>query len=206
MPPLYKLSRLFNRMNIYKATRVFALALIIIGLFGLIPLGYFWTANKVAAAQPVKPIQHVVLQPSAHLVTGQPTSITISSLNLTLPITPGVYDTKTKAWTLSLDKAHFATPSVTPNNEAGNTLIYGHYRPEVFAYLHNIIPGATAVVTTDTGYRFNYTFERTEAVDPVDTSIFSYRGTPRLTVQTCSGSFMQNRQLYYFHYDGYQKI
>jgi len=27
-----------------------------------------------------------------------------------------------------------------------------------------------------------------------------------LTIQTCSGEFMQNRQMYYFSYDGYQKV
>jgi LPXTG-site transpeptidase (sortase) family protein len=193
-------------MNFNKAIRIFGVSLIILSLFALVPIGYFWVTGKIAAAQPAKPIQHMVLKPSVDLITGTPTHLTIPSLNIDLVVEPGEYNTQTKQWTLSLDKAHFATPSVAPNNLAGNTLIYGHYRPEVFAYLHNITPGSTATVTTDNGYEFSYTFERTEALDPADTSIFMYQGKPRLTIQTCSGAFMQNRQMYYFHYDGYKKI
>jgi sortase (surface protein transpeptidase) len=95
---------------------------------------------------------------------------------------------------------------VQPNNETGNTLIYGHYRPEVFAYLHLIKPGIQAIITTDNGYTFTYSFENSEALDPTNTSVFVYRGAPRLTIQTCSGSFMQHRQMYYFHYDGFTKV
>jgi len=125
---------------------------------------------------------------------------------MNLQVIPGVYNPKTGAWTLTLDKAQFALPSVQPNNESGNTLIYGHYRPEVFAYLHLIKPGAQATITTSNGYSFTYTYMNSQAFNPTDTSIFTYQGSPRLTIQTCSGAFMQNRQMYYFQYDGYAKV
>jgi len=190
-----------------RIVRILAILLVTAGLVGIIPLGYFSLHNKLAVAEqngtvPVHPLQ---LQPSPTLVTGQPTAISIPSLSMNLQVIPGIYNPKTGQWTLTLDKAQFAEPSVQPNNQAGNTLIYGHYRPEVFAYLHLIQPGAQAIVTTSNGYTFTYTYQNSEPLDPTDTSIFTYSGVPRLTIQTCSGSFMQHRQMYYFRYDGYTK-
>jgi LPXTG-site transpeptidase (sortase) family protein len=194
-------------MSFTKIFRILATVLIIAGLAGLVPLGYFWLTNKMAFAnhQPTQ-VRTVQLTPSPTLVTGRPQEITIPSLKIDLSVIDGNYNSKTGEWTLTLDKAQYATPSVQPNNQTGNTLIYGHYRPEVFAYLHLIKPGAQAFITTDNGYTFSYTYQNTEAFNPADTSIFTYHGAPRLTIQTCSGSFMQNRQMYYFSYDGYSKI
>ena len=192
-------------MITHRKLRILALLLITSGLLGLIPLNYYALKNKIALAHG-STIETVKLQPSSHLVSGRPSTLSIPSLNMNLQVTDGIYNPKNGQWTLSLDKAHFAAPSVVPNNETGNTLIYGHYRPEVFAYLHLIKPGAQAIINTDNGYQFSYTFESTEAMDPADTTIFSYHGKPRLTLQTCSGTFMQHRQMYYFHYDGFKKI
>ena len=191
----------------HKLLRIIAILLIVAGLAGIVPLGYYALRSKVALAQdtPTIPAQPIQLKPSVTLVTGQPVEIAIPSLHMDLSVIPGVYNPKSGQWTLTDNKAQFAEPSVQPNNELGNTLIYGHYRPEVFAYLHHIQPGAQAIVTTDNGYKFTYTFQNTTAYNPADTSIFTYQGPPQLTVQTCSGAFMQNRQMYYFSYDGYSK-
>jgi LPXTG-site transpeptidase (sortase) family protein len=190
-------------MYMHQRLKLLAVTLILAGLTGLVPINYYYLRNKAIAQHSSVPVRHIKLKPSA--ITGQPANLSVPSLGINLPVIKGLYDPASGQWTLSLDKAQFATPSTPPNNEAGNTLIYGHYRPEVFAYLHLITPGAHAVITTDNGYKFTYTFENTEAVEPTDTSIFSYKGKPRLTIQTCSGSFMQNRQMYYFRYDSYTK-
>lgn len=196
-------------MKLHRQLRFLALALILAGLIGIVPLGYFNWRNKVAVAQgtatiatqsPVKP------NPSVNLVTGKPVSIAIPSLQMNLQIIDGVYKQSTGQWTLTLDKAQFALPSAQPNNQSGNTLIYGHYRKAVFAYLHLIQPGAQATLTTANGYQFTYTYQSSQAFDPTDTSIFAYDGPPRLTIQTCSGTFFQHRQMYYFQYDGYAKV
>ncbi len=187
--------------------QVISLTLIIIGVVGLVPFVALWsqhqTALKQAAAAPAIP--SVAPPPKPQAITGKPVRITISSPHIDLPVVDGVYDAKTGEWTLSLNKAHYALPSTQPNDQSGNTLIYGHYRPEVFAYLHLIKPGATATLTTDNGYTFNYTFMSSEPLDPTDTSIFTYQGPPRLTIQTCSGSYMQHRQMYYFRFDSVTK-
>jgi sortase (surface protein transpeptidase) len=191
----------------HKQLRVIAILLIVAGLAGIVPLNYYALRSRITLAQntPTIPVQPIQLKPSATLVTGEPVEIAIPSLHMDLQVIPGVYNAKSGQWTLTLDKAQFAAPSVQPNNETGNTFIYGHYRPEVFAYLHHIKPGAEAIVTTDNGYVFTYSFQNSLAYDPGDTSIFTYRGAPRLTIQTCSGTFLQNRQMYYFQYDGYVK-
>jgi sortase (surface protein transpeptidase) len=191
-----------------KYLRIFALILIFAGLCGIIPLNYYNLRAKIAVAEAQgisKPLPQPQLPASAALVTGQPVEIDIPSLKIDLAVVPGIYNAKTGQWNLSLTQAQFAEPSVQPNNEIGNTLIYGHYRPEVFAYLHLIKPGAQAIIKTSNGYSFTYTYEGSIAYQPTDTSIFSNEGLPRLTIQTCSGEFMQNRQMYAFSYDGYAK-
>lgn len=190
-------------MYLHRKLRLLAAPLIIAGLLGIVPLGYFSLKNKVLAQNPT-PVVHPVLRPDA--ITGHPSQLAIPSLKINLAVINGYYERSSGVWTLTLNKAQYATVTVPPNNEAGNTLIYGHYRPEVFAYLHLIQPGSKAIVTTDNGYQFTYTFQRSEAFDPTDTSIFAYKGAPRLTLQTCSGSFFQHRQMYFFKLDGYKKV
>ena len=133
------------------------------------------------------------------VISGEPASISIPSLGVNLSIAPGVYDAKTGAWTLSNDKAQYAVMTPQPNNQSGNTFIYGHYRKGVFATLHDIRPGAKAVVTTADGKAFTYVYRSERTVAPQDSQgIFDYEGAPILTVQTCSGVFFQNRQLFTF--------
>lgn len=193
-------------MNILKTTRLFAATLVVAGAALIAPLAYFTLrTNQAVAANKPTVVQQVLPPQKPTLITGTPVKLSIPSLKMDLQVIPGLYNKQTHDWTLTLDKAQFATISTPPNNETGNTLIYGHYRPEVFAYLHLIKSGAKAYVTTDNGYKFTYTYKNSEALDPADTSIFLYKGVPRLTIQTCSGSFFQHRQMYYFHYDGVKK-
>ncbi len=190
--------------TLHNLSRVLAIGLIAAGIAVMAPFGYYWFQNHQVAAQTQPIIIHkVALKPSA--ITGRPVEINIASMNIDLKVIDGTYNKESGAWTLTLDKAQYATPSVQPNDQEGNTLIYGHYRPEVFAYLHHIVPGAKAVISTDNGYAFTYTYQTTQTMDPTDTSIFSYQGRPRLTLQTCSGAYMQNRQMYYFSFDGVTK-
>lgn len=185
---------------------ILGVLLSVIGVAGMAPTLYYWTKNHVAAntTQVIIPAPQPI--PTPTLVTDKPAELVIDSLKLKLLVADGVYNPNNGQWTLSKDKAHFALLSTQPNNEEGNTLIYGHYRPEVFAKLRKITGGAEAAVTTDNGYRFVYTYRSTQTVDPVDTSIFAYRGAPMLTLQTCSGAWMQNRQLYSFDFVRYEKI
>lgn len=186
------------------ATTAVCGALIIIVVGFLIAFGFklFPSLKASTAGLPAntKPLN------VTHIVKGHPVSLAIPSLNMNLTVIDGYYNQSTNSWTLTLDKAQFATTTSLPNNHEGDTFIYGHYRPEVFARLHLVQPGATATITTNNYYKFNYVFTNTYAVKPSDSSIFSYHGAPMLTIQTCSGSFFQNRQMYQFKFRDYQKI
>lgn len=194
-------------MNVQRLIQYTAATIAVAGMLLLAPFGYFWLKQKqtLASATPVT-IPAVAPKPTKpDVITGKPVHLAIDSVSIAVPVVDGSYHERTKSWDLSLDKAHYALPTVQPNNEAGNTFIYGHYRPEVFAYLHNIKAGATLSVDTDNGYRFTYTFRASETVNPADTSIFAYEGKPRLTIQTCTGKYMENRQLYYFDFTSVEK-
>lgn len=198
-------------MKLHHSLRILSILFIALGVLGLAPLSYLWLKSKVAVASTAGTPTQTVVQPapSPTVITGQPETLDIPSLRMHLQIIDGVYNTKTGQWTLTLDKVQFAAAySVQPNNVAGDTFLYGHYRPEVFAYLHLIKPGAQAIIITDNGYQFTYTYQSSQPFDPTDTSALADQATgqPRLTIQTCSGSFMQHRQMYYFSYDGYQKV
>jgi LPXTG-site transpeptidase (sortase) family protein len=179
--------------------------LVLLGVAGSLPTIYFHFMSHgsvEAHGLPVsKPANNAPVK-----VSGHPKQISIPSLNIKLPVIDGTYNTSSRQWTLTLDKAQFATVSPKPNNISGSTFIYGHYRREVFASLHNIKPGSKAVITTDNGYKFIYKFEQTYATSPDDMSVFDYEGAPILTVQTCSGTWFQNRQMYLFEFVKYEKI
>ncbi len=185
---------------------IFGTLLIALGIIGSAPTIYYHLTNSGSVAAHGLPHSVAVKpNPKTTLIKGHPTAISIPSLNINLQIIDGFYNSGSGAWTLTLDKAQFATVTSEPNNVSGNTFIYGHYRPEVFAYLHLIKPGSQAIVTTDNGYKFYYKFTQTYATSPQDGSVFTYEGTPMLTVQTCSGAWFQNRQMFLFDYVSYKK-
>jgi LPXTG-site transpeptidase (sortase) family protein len=196
-------------MKLHRKLIIAGLASIGLGIAGLAPIAYYGGKTRQALAQPPTvsiPAVALAPAPTPSLISGRPVRLIIPSLNIDLKVADGAYNAKTGAWTLSKDKAHYALPTQLANNESGNTLLYGHYRPEVFARLHKIAAAAEITVETDNGYRFTYRFERHETVAPNDTSIFTYKGAPQLTIQTCTGAFMQNRQLFYFSFVDVIKI
>lgn len=137
---------------------------------------------------------------SAPTISGQPTSVSIPSLAINLPIIPGYYNAKTQTWTLTDNSVQYATITPPPNNTGGNTFLYGHYRKSVFASLHNIQAGAQAIITTANGHSFYYQLASISVVNPDDSAgVFDYQGKPILTIQTCTGLFFQNRQLFTFN-------
>lgn len=189
-----------------KAINLVALVLVTAGLFGTLPGLYYGASSHGSVPIRELPSASAVSKPKIPLVTGQPIAIDIPSVRINIPVINGYYSPHTKGWTLSLDKAQFATPTVWPNNISGNTFIYGHYRVGVFYNLPKIQPGAEAFITTANGYKFKYKFYSTYATQPTDASVLHYQGSPMLTLQTCSGAWYQNRQMYLFHYEGYDKL
>lgn len=131
-------------------------------------------------------------------VTGFPIHITIPNVAIDIDVAPGIYDAKKRIWTISGDKAYFATVTSQPNTISGSTYIYGHNRSSVFHNLISMPAGTSATVTTDNGHAFTYAFVSERSTSPDDVSVLEYGGAPVLTLQTCTGLLDQNRSLYTF--------
>lgn len=127
-----------------------------------------------------------------------PVAINIPDASINIPVEPGYYNMQTKKWTLGPNSAYFAMMSVKPNPQAGNTYIYGHYRASVFARLSRVHTGSLVTLTTENGKTYTYRYSHRITADPNDSTVLSFSGAPRLTLQTCSGAFFQNRSLYVF--------
>jgi sortase (surface protein transpeptidase) len=152
-------------MKLYKKLQITSFVVVAAGMLLLAPLSYLWLHEKIALATPPTvyvPAKAPLPADQPGMVSGTPDEIKILSLHMDLPVINGYYNAQNGQWTLTLNKAQYATPSVPPNNESGNTLIYGHYRTEVFAYLHLIKPGAEADVITNNGLTFKYTFQSSQ--------------------------------------------
>ncbi len=179
---------------------ILGIALLLGGAFLLIQI--IRTQQVSIQSAPVAPPKVAAVSttpPASNYISGNPIALNIPSLNIDLSIIPGYYNAKTGVWTLSLDKAQYATVTPEPNNQSGATFIYGHYRKAVFASLHNIQPSALAIVTTDNGHAFYYQLASVQVVSPTDSAaVFAPSSQPKLILQTCTGLFYQNRQLFDF--------
>jgi len=197
-----------KKLPVKKIGLIFSLTLILSGSVVVLPAVYFDYSHKgTASGSSLVDASTKSMKPESNtlLVTGHPSNISIPSVSISLPVVDGYYDSKSSNWTLTDDKAQYATPTVEPNNISGNTFIYGHALTVVFGRLTLIKPGAEVFIRTDNNYTFKYKFVETYATQPADTSVLSYQGPPILTLQTCSGSFWQNRQMYVFSFEGYDK-
>lgn len=127
-----------------------------------------------------------------------PTRITITSLDIDIPVTTGTFDPESHQWTLDESGAFWAEYSEAPNDTKGTTFIYAHARWGLFGALPDITSGAEALIFTQSGQVYRYHFESANTVEPEDTTVFARSGKPKLVLQTCSGTFSQNRTLYSF--------
>ncbi len=175
---------------------------LLIGGLGAVILGVSAMAPTVYYDRPEQPVQNITpaksITVAPETIVGKPVRVQVPSLGINLDVATGSYDRKSQTWTLSKSKAYYADLSVPVNTAQGNTLVYGHAIPTIFGLLKGLKAQDKAVITTDNGYIFTYKFSSTHAVTPTNTDVFTGEGAPRLTLQTCSGSWSQNRQMYSF--------
>jgi hypothetical protein len=138
-----------------------------------------------------------------NVIAGRPVRLVIPASAIDVPLDEGYYDTSTGTWTLSGYYAEFAMVSALANNVGGETFIYGHNNDFVFGSLrHNTPPiGAEALLYTDNGHIFAYSFESVTSLSPNDTSVLEYSGPPILLIQTCTGSLNEWRTEYTFQFN-----
>lgn len=180
--------------------RVVSLHIVVIGSW--LAIGAFTptTPSILPAAVHATPVPAV--QPIAEsIISGQPGSLTLPRIGLTRDIIAGEYDYNAKQWTLTNDKAQYATMTPTPNSETGQTLIYGHNTIAVFEPLKDVQVGDELRITTTSGHTLVYTFTHDRTVEPSDVSVLTETSKePRVVLMTCEGWLSQTRRLLYFNY------
>ncbi|MBC7746659.1 sortase [Pedobacter sp.] len=180
-------------------------SLILIGFSILLVAYYVRTTNAAIQTQPivneiVNNQPQIIETPTA--IQGKPIELSITDLDIKNEVIDGVFSKQTGQWTLTRDKVQYATMTYQPNNLHGVTFMYGHNRKEVFSRLPRIQIGSIAVVKTDSSHTFYYRFVSSKVTKPEDISIFEYNGPPILVLQTCTGLFFENRQLFTFEFTG----
>lgn len=157
-----------------------------------------------AAAEP-QPITHTVTSESPQTISGKPTRIVIADRSIDLPIDEGGYDYETRSWTLSDTNAQFAASSSLANDQKGTTFIYGHGTDAVFGKIGSSPPasGTLAQLFTDNGRVFSYRLQSVQNLKPSDTWILkdTRSGSPKLIVQTCTGTFSEWRTMFTFTFE-----
>ncbi len=129
---------------------------------------------------------------------GMPTRITMSSVNIDLPIELGVYNYENQVWTISKGKAYFAELSDLPSVAESSTVIYAHNQWTEFFKTKNLKIGDKIIVETDKGNILTYEYVSDELVDPSWGALFDQEfETSRLTLITCNGVYNENRRLVY---------
>jgi LPXTG-site transpeptidase (sortase) family protein len=157
--------------------------------------------SEMAAIHIPAPISKVVRE--KRIISGHPIKVTVTRLGVSLPVIDGTYDQTGDSWTLSDDKAQFATETAAPNDGFGATFIYGHNIPTVFEPLKDLVVGDILTVETDNGYTFTYRYLSDEIVSPEDTSVLDEHSVaPRVTLMTCDGIWSENRRVMYFELQG----
>lgn len=133
------------------------------------------------------------------IISGIPSRISVPRLAVDLPVERGQYDEVTKQWSLNDEAAFFATVTSLPNDNRGNTFIYGHNNRKIFGALANIAVGDIVTIQTGNGHTFSYQYRGDDVVTPEKTSVLDTDpSSPTLTIMTCDGLWSEGRRLMYF--------
>lgn len=193
-----------NIMKLLRNSNIVAIVLIVAGMSILFVGSVVRQNNASSQSQPTitteNSKQPSITDPDA--IFGDPVELQIKDLGIQNQVIDGVFDAHSGQWTLTTDKVQYARMTLPPNDKQGLTFLYGHNRKEVFAQLPKIKPGSLVTLKTSNGHMFTYRFTSSQAVKPQDTSVFEYAGPPKLVLQTCTGLFYQNRQLFSFEFVG----
>jgi hypothetical protein len=153
-----------------------------------------------------KHLVQIPIQPSssgAVAITGLPVRLVIPGSSIDIPVDEGYYNPSDATWTLSGFRAQFDMYSTLANNVTGETFIYGHNNDFVFGALRHVtpLPGAVAMIYTNTGHIMEYGFQKSYSVAPNDTTVLNYSGPSTLTIQTCTGSLNEWRTMFQFQFE-----
>lgn len=173
-PSAHKLGRVIK-----KHATIFALCFSLLFIFTVY-------SNNIANAE--------ISQPDV-----KPIHITLSRLNIDLPIAESRYDSSTREWQISNVQAHFANTTSALNAKSGATLIYAHNKAGLFGELSALQVGDMISILGSDNRTHQYSYVRDEIVLPTNGSIFSYQGPHELVLLCCNGPNDETRRLMYFN-------
>jgi LPXTG-site transpeptidase (sortase) family protein len=156
----------------------------------------------------VKPIvAQAILQPRGRyvkpkkIISGKPVKLIIERLNIRLNVVEGTYNQATNSWTLTDSNVQFADLTALPNNETGNTFLYGHNTEAVLAPTQNFKLGDQLKLKTANGHTFSYKYIGDQLTVPSDVSSLSHASKkPVVTLVTCAGFWSEQRRVMKFEY------
>jgi LPXTG-site transpeptidase (sortase) family protein len=197
----------FKKVRFYNSVVVLNAATLFLLIFLFQPFGLLRKTSPVFAYASVTPVTVEAITPAKAPISGKPTRIEIiqtdNGMHIDLPVKEGFYDATRETWTLNQLDAFFAMPSMPANDTRGTSMIYGHNEAEVFSHMSALRQnaGAYALVHTDAGKIFRYSYQDAANVKPDDVSVFTNDGPPTLVVQTCTGSWFELRRMYRFNFE-----
>ena len=121
----------------------------------------------------------------------QPTLLTIPSLEITLPVTPG--NVTGNRWPVSYTGLIYVDSTPTPGS-VGNSVIYGHNWASLLGPLKHATQGLEIHVTSGDGSTRTFIVDTIQTVSPDQTSLLNQTADARLTLYTCTG-FLDTRRL-----------
>ncbi len=119
-----------------------------------------------------------------------PTRIVIDKVNIDLPLI-GSMESQGD-WDVSETGANYAINTAMPNGQSGNTVIFGHDRPQLFHDIHELEVGDVITVMSQ-GHEYKYRVSGSKVVQPTDVSVMNQTVKPTLTLITCDGWLSQDR-------------
>jgi len=127
-----------------------------------------------------------------------PVSITISDLNISLPIIPAKVENDN--WEMSYAGASYLTSSPIPG-ENGNSVIYAHNWTKLFGNLIDAKEGQDITISYADGTQKRFVIKSTSTVDPTESYVLGQTKDQRITLYTCTGFLDTKRFVAVANYD-----
>lgn len=113
-----------------------------------------------------------------------PYKLTISSIGVELPIIKSKIERG--EWEVTEEGVSYLSSSPIPG-DFGNSILYGHNWPNLLGKLPKVRPGDEIVITMSNSEVRKFIVDKTQIVEPTNTSILAFSNQPQITIYTCTG-------------------
>jgi LPXTG-site transpeptidase (sortase) family protein len=121
---------------------------------------------------------------------GKPKRLVVPSLQMGLPIV--TVPMKNGTWPVEEGVANFAEESSAFNGESGNSVLFGHNKPDAFRPMAQLKKGDVVYVQTSQ-YQFTYEVSEISTTSPKNVDVMKPGDGYELTLITCNGFFDEKR-------------